>query len=100
MLNKDGIVNPIAAADSRRLWQCPPHFTRILMQSDIPDDAERNIRWWLYENIEGRFFLGMSTTQKGNILKEGFIVAFENPADATYFNLIKSKVVETPPEMV
>ena len=97
MLNKDGVINTLATSQSRRMWHCPPHFIKIYMDSDVRDgsDAEKAIRWWLYENIESRFFLGTTTTQAGNLLREGYVVAFEKPSDATYFNLIKSKILES-----
>lgn len=99
-------INPLAASNSRRMWHCPPHFTKIEVDVHAVDLVssvtvntyrERNVRWWLYENIEGRFFLGNTTIESGRMLKDRFVVAFENAAEATFFSLIKNQVMDNDP---
>ena len=46
------------------------------------------IRNWLHENIDNRFFIGESFRAKEGFMIESFGVAFEEPADATYFTLL------------
>ncbi len=50
---------------------------------------QTKIRNWLHEHIANRFFAGTHVDVSGMFLEETFIVAFEDPADATYFGLKK-----------
>ena len=70
---------------SQQLSMCPPHFTKVEFDESVVDAA----RIWLYENLTGRFYLGALVKTDGRILKKTNIVGFEEPAEATLFNLIK-----------
>ena len=50
----------------------------------------KTISNWIYENLEGRFYLGdvdVARTPGGKIIDRQSLVAFETPSEATYFSL-------------
>lgn len=83
---KHGEVNPLDVFGLRQVSFCPPHFQQIPF--DIRT-SEKAIRDWIFENCEGRFFLGdmvppMSDSTSVVVHK---VAAFERPEEATYFGL-------------
>jgi hypothetical protein len=56
-----------------------------------PYATEKQITDWLYENLEGRFYVGnidIARTPGGKPIDRNLLVAFELPAEASYFSLI------------
>jgi hypothetical protein len=56
-----------------------------------PYATEKQITYWLYENLEGRFYVGnidVARTPGGKPIDRNLLVAFELPAEASYFSLI------------
>jgi hypothetical protein len=56
-----------------------------------PFITEKQITDWLYENLEGRFYVGnidIARTPGGKPIDRNLLVAFELPAEASYFSLI------------
>jgi hypothetical protein len=56
-----------------------------------PYATEKQITDWLYENLEGRFYVGnidVARTPGGKPIDRNLLVAFELPAEASYFSLI------------
>lgn len=83
---KHGEVNPLDVFDLRQVSFCPPHFQQIAF--DIRT-SEKTIRDWIFENCEGRFFLGdmvaPSDSGSGTVMHK--VAAFERHNEATYFGL-------------
>ena len=77
----------------------PPHFTVFELDISnftgsgmflnlIDDETiNRRISRWVYNNLEGRYFVGAATNK--TTLRFGF----EIPQEATYFGLIASSLV-------
>jgi len=85
---KYGAPNPLNVHQLRRLSWCPPHFTRVQFE---PYVTEKNITDWLYENLEGRFYVGdidVARTPGGKPIDRNLLVAFELAAEASYFSLV------------
>lgn len=83
---KHGAVNPLNVFGLRRLDFLPPHFTQI--QFDIRV-SEKVLSDWIFENLQGRFFLGpkhFKNEQKS--IDQQQVAAFEIAAEASYFGLI------------
>lgn len=82
---KHGEVNPLDVFDLRQVNFCPPHFEKIAF--DIRT-SEKVIRDWIFENCEGRFFLGdmVAPTEAGSAIMHK-VAAFEKHSEATYFGL-------------
>lgn len=82
---KHGEVNPLDVFDLRQVNFCPPHFEKIAF--DIRT-SEKVIRDWIFENCEGRFFLGdmVAPTEAGSSVMHK-VAAFEKHSEATYFGL-------------
>jgi hypothetical protein len=56
-----------------------------------PYATEKQITDWLYENLEGRFYVGsidIARTPGGKPIDRNLLVAFELPAEASYFSLV------------
>jgi hypothetical protein len=85
---KYGEVNPLNIHQLRRINHCPPHFEQV--QFDL-NTGGKDITDWIYENLEGRFYMGQVTvSREPNTTKPSFIqtvVAFENASEATYFSM-------------
>lgn len=82
---KHGEVNPLDVFDLRQVNFCPPHFEKIAF--DIRT-SEKVIRDWIFENCEGRFFLGdmVAPNETGAPVMHK-VAAFERHSEATYFGL-------------
>lgn len=85
-IDEDFIEN-IITNKSRRVWTLPPHFVKMQIGSD-----ETVVRKWCYKNIENRFYIGKAPFLINKVFVTKTIVAFENPADATFFGLIKDSL--------
>jgi len=56
-----------------------------------PYATEKQITDWLYENLEGRFYVGnidVARTPGGKPIDRNLLVAFELSSEASYFSLI------------
>ena len=83
---KQGEPNPLNVHQLRQVKHCPPHFEKVIV--DLPDIETKQITDWLYENLEGRFYVGIVDVVLGlsNIDRKQ-MVAFELHSEATYFTL-------------
>jgi hypothetical protein len=83
---KHNEVNPLSVFGLRRVEHCPPHFTQINFDLAC---SEKTIADWIYENLDGRFYLGdfyvESSTGSLNMQKTA---AFETSGEASYFSLV------------
>lgn len=79
-------VNPLNVFGLRRLDFCPPHFFKVALPNAY---RNKDTADWIYENLSGRFYLGLSHTKVPDVV--GIIlapiVAFELHEEATYFSL-------------
>lgn len=84
---KHGEINPLNVHGLRRLTWCPPHFTRVIIPGT---PSEKIITDWLYENLSGRFYVGITDVHADEVkqqLVRQTIVAFEIASEASYFSL-------------
>ena len=80
--------NPLNVHQLRRVNHCPPHFTQVVFE---PYVTEKTITDWLYENLEGRFYVGdidVARTPGGKPIDRNLLVAFELAGEASYFSLV------------
>lgn len=87
---KYGEVNPLNVHGIRRVNHCPPHFVKILF--DLRS-SEKAITDWVYENLEGRFWMGdrYIKLEDGTItFKKG--IGFELGSEASYFSMFLDKI--------
>lgn len=85
---KHGDVNPLNVHGLRKLAHCPPHFEQVTFESWI---SEKQVSDWLYENLEGRFYIGTIDTARtpgGKPIDRNLLVAFELASEASYFSLM------------
>lgn len=101
-------INPLAAAGLQRINFIPPHF---IIQELVPNHHSDPFIWnstgagnmtikiaatvnWAYENLSSRFYVGDVVLKESNnklmVTKE--CIAFEDPAEATYYLLCASKI--------
>ena len=85
---KLGEVNPLNVHQLRQLSWCPPHFEQVIFEPYI---TAKQVTDWLYENLEGRFYVGdidVARTPGGKPIDRNLLVAFELPSEASYFSLV------------
>lgn len=82
---KHGEVNPLNVHGLRRLEHCAPHFEKVFFDSNCWDKTILN---WIYENLEGRFFLGEHHIAEDNYMVSRKCAAFERHNEASYFTLM------------
>ena len=88
MALKHNYVNPLAVNNMRQLDFLPAHFERVTF--DLLVD-QKNISDWLYENTDGRFYIGQAVQHSdvaGEKPKSCFCVGFEVHAEASYFAIM------------
>ena len=96
-------MNNAIKAKGRRVWHCPPHFTKVgVAWNSMPtsinhselDDPEicSTIRNWLHTHIQNRFYLGSVTEIDGQVIIHRDVVAFEEASDATFFALMRTSL--------
>ncbi len=90
---RDGEANPLTVHGLREMGHCPPHFIPVYVDLRI---TEKNIRDWIWENLEGRFYLGdhFYQTDNGSIAMTT-CAAFEIPGEASMFTLCLDQIQQT-----
>lgn len=77
-LSIDNKIDPLSVINQgRQLDICPFHFVRISFTGD-----QKAIKAWVWGNLADRFFLNKN------------IAAFENPAEASMFAMIKDQFTD------
>jgi hypothetical protein len=86
---KHGEINPLNVMGIRQLAHCPPHFERVEFDIKV---TEKQIADWVWENLDGRFWIGDTYCKKNTNTIMQKCVAFEQPAEASYFALFLDKI--------
>jgi hypothetical protein len=89
---KHGYVNPLNVHNIRQIAHCPPHFEQVIFNLST---TEKTISDWLYENLEGRFYIGnidIARTPSSRTVDRNLLVAFELPSEASYFSLFLPQI--------
>lgn len=83
---KHNEVNPLAVFGLRRMEHCPPHFSIVEFELRVSDKI---ITDWIWENLDGRFYLGDDYTEnESGSISMRKIAAFEQGGEASYFSLV------------
>lgn len=91
---KHGEVNPLNVFGLRRLEHCPPHFEQVLFDSHV---AEVSIANWIYENLEGRFYVGYRDVERdSSAFHRQVMVGFELAGEASFFSLLLPQINPAP----
>ena len=85
---KHGEVNPLNVSGLRKLEHRPPHFEQVIF--DIKT-TQKQIADWIYENLEGRFWLG-DVYAPAFQFDRAIAAAFERHSEASYFSLMLDTV--------
>jgi hypothetical protein len=83
---KDLEINPLNLAGRRKLNFLPPHFKTVEIKEFISPQVDN----WIVENLKGRYFRGKTTKLLDNKIVDVYVVAFEDPKEATFFLLNNS----------
>lgn len=87
---KHGEVNLLNVFGLRQLDRCLPHFEKVLFDLRV---SEKDIKDWIYENLEGRFYLGDWYDSSGPSLHTPHsltiqkVAAFEIASEASFFGI-------------
>lgn len=79
-------ANPLNVHNLRQVLHLPLHFVSVLFDIYI---TEKDIVDWLFEHLEGRFYVGTTDikTPEGKYERKA-CVAFELPSEASYFSMM------------
>lgn len=82
---RHGEINPLNVFGLRKLEHCPPHFDRVVFDIKV---TEKKISDWVFENLDGRFWLGdVYVDKSAESPAMSKCVAFEHKSEASYFAL-------------
>ena len=85
-----GEINPLNVHGLRQMEHLPPHFTTFYFDLRTSD---KTISDWIFTNLSGRFYYGDHISEDPSGRRSmSKIVAFEIPAEATYFGLMIDSV--------
>jgi len=79
------VINPLNLFNLRRVNHCPPHFSAV--DFDISTN-EKKITDWIYENLQGRFYLDDHYVGVNGFKAIKKRAGFEIHGEASYFALI------------
>jgi len=82
-------ANPLAVFNMRRMDFCPPHFETVKFDLRV---TETQIANWLYENTEGRFYLGQAVNESLDSPALCECAGFEVHSEATYFSMFLNQL--------
>jgi len=88
MMLKFEEANYLSVCNKRRLFEnCPPHFECIDFNLYT---SEKKVSDWIFENTEGRFWLGQHVTAnlKNDSNRINYRAGFEISSEASYFALM------------
>jgi hypothetical protein len=87
---KHGEPNPLNIFGLRQLSHNPPHFQKVVFELQTHEETILN---WIYENLEGRFYIGSEDVVVDHDIKlvRRHCVSFESPGEASYFGLCLSQ---------
>ena len=87
---RDGSPNVLTIHGLREVESCPPHFTKV---SFSLIGNKKDYSDWIWENLEGRFWLGdlYYINDSGN-MEMSSCAAFETPGEASMFALCLSQI--------
>lgn len=88
----NGDVNLLNLHELRQLNHCPPHFEKLTIEIKNNNQI-KFISDWLYENLEGRFYVGYGFDNGTSVSNRTIMVAFELPSEATYFSLMLNQII-------
>jgi len=86
---KHGEINPLNVFGLREVNHLPPHFSQVPFNIST---TEKHIKDWIYENLEGRFWLGDIYNSSGKTAEMHKCAAFEVHSEASYFSLLLDQI--------
>jgi len=82
-------INPLNVLGKRIVEGLPLHFTKITINCDSwrVADAIKDLKFWIYTTLEGRFWVGDSGDDHTFRGENTITIGFEDSSEATYFSL-------------
>jgi hypothetical protein len=82
-------INPLNVLGKRVVPTLPLHFTKISIPctSWRVTDRIKELKFWVYTTLEGRFWLGENENDYSFTGDNSITIGFEDSAEATYFSL-------------
>jgi hypothetical protein len=90
---RDGEANPLTVHGLREMDRCPPHFVQVKFELK---HSHKQVADWIWENLEGRFWLGdlYYPSENGSIAMSA-CAAFELPGEASMFSLCLDQIQQS-----
>jgi len=82
---KHNDVNPLNVFGMRKFDHLAPHLFKVVFDLKT---KEKTISDWVYENLDGRFWMGQFFHHTDTGMEMSYCAAFENHSEASYFSLM------------
>jgi hypothetical protein len=90
---RNGEANPLTVHGLRELDRCPPHFIKVQFELR---HSYKQIADWIWENLEGRFWLGdLYFANDNGSTSMIACAAFEQPGEASMFTLCLDQIQQS-----
>lgn len=87
---RNGEANPLTVHNLREMEHCPPHFVMVRFDRRV---SIKTIEDWIWENFEGRFWLGdYYFVAENGAAAMSACAAFELPGEASMFTLMLDQI--------
>jgi hypothetical protein len=86
MALKNGKVNPLNVLGGRKVSFPAHHFNYMTMPKYTPTYLER-LDSWIYNNLNGRYYIGQSISLIDNTVVYTTKIGFENEKELSFFTL-------------
>lgn len=83
---KNGKINILNVKNIRKTNFPAKHFTYVHIKKFQPSIVS-SIDEWIYENLNGRYYIGNSLQLLNNTIVYTTVVGFENPKEISFFKI-------------
>ena len=87
---KNKETNPLNVHQLRQLDFCPPHFSTVIIE--LSNTSEKAISDWVWENLQGRFYVGPVDVREDDHYQRKVQISFELPEELSYFSLSLNQI--------
>lgn len=84
---KHNVPNPLNFFKLRKVFYCPPHFTKINIETLNIHEIQKVVAWIAF-NLNNRYYIGPNIMKnRNNAIIYGITIGFESEKDATFFSI-------------
>jgi hypothetical protein len=83
---RNGKINPLNALDIRKSTFPAKHFTYVTVEKFTPN-LLLNLDEWIFDNLNGRYYIGPSLGLINNSIAYVTKIGFENEKEISFFKI-------------